>query len=341
MSGQGLRPHRLVPRRVPQRHRLEPAQHLDRRVPARPHPRLDRRPGIVFGDMSPPGRRRGRIPECAARRSPMTVLVGTASWTDKTLIACGRFYPAGGEDGGGAAALLRLARSRWSRSTPATTRCRRRATAQLWAERTPAGFVMNVKAFRLFTGHQTEPHVLHKDLQLALAARSRRRFYYRDLPTELRDELWRRFRECARCRCRRPASSGMVHFQFPPWLLCNARRARARRALRASGWRATRSASSSATAPGSTARPRSADARLPARAGRRCTPSSTARRASPTACRRSGRRRTRDYALVRLHGRNRDTWNIKGASAASDRFNYDYPRRRAGGDRAADRASWR
>lgn len=25
-----------------------------------------------------------------------------------------------------------------------------------------------------------------------------------------------------------------------------------------------------------------------------------------------------------MHGRNYDTWNIKGASAASDRFNYDY-----------------
>ncbi|MGZ5266274.1 MAG: DUF72 domain-containing protein, partial [Caldimonas sp.] len=25
----------------------------------------------------------------------MTILVGTASWTDKTLIACGRFYPPG------------------------------------------------------------------------------------------------------------------------------------------------------------------------------------------------------------------------------------------------------
>ncbi|CAB3808673.1 hypothetical protein LMG28614_06858 [Paraburkholderia ultramafica] len=28
--------------------------------------------------------------------------------------------------------------------------------------------------------------------------------------------------------------------------------------------------------------------------------------------------------LVRLHGRNHETWNIKDASAASDRFNYDY-----------------
>ena len=31
------------------------------------------------------------------------------------------------------------------------------------------------------------------------------------------------------------------------------------------------------------------------------------------------------YALLRLHGRNTKTWNIKGATTASDRFNYDYP----------------
>jgi len=31
------------------------------------------------------------------------------------------------------------------------------------------------------------------------------------------------------------------------------------------------------------------------------------------------------YALLRLHGRNTRTWNMKGATTASDRFNYDYP----------------
>ena len=30
------------------------------------------------------------------------------------------------------------------------------------------------------------------------------------------------------------------------------------------------------------------------------------------------------WALLRLHGRNADTWDIKGATSASDRFNYDY-----------------
>lgn len=30
-------------------------------------------------------------------------------------------------------------------------------------------------------------------------------------------------------------------------------------------------------------------------------------------------------AIVRLHGRNAETWNVKGSTAASDPFNYDYP----------------
>jgi uncharacterized protein YecE (DUF72 family) len=31
------------------------------------------------------------------------------------------------------------------------------------------------------------------------------------------------------------------------------------------------------------------------------------------------------YSLVRLHGRNHETWNVKGATVASERFDYDYP----------------
>jgi hypothetical protein len=32
-----------------------------------------------------------------------------------------------------------------------------------------------------------------------------------------------------------------------------------------------------------------------------------------------------DYALVRLHGRNEDPYNVKGAGPAAERFDYDYP----------------
>ena len=31
-----------------------------------------------------------------------------------------------------------------------------------------------------------------------------------------------------------------------------------------------------------------------------------------------------DLAIVRLHGRNRETWNRKGLTSSAERFNYDY-----------------
>jgi uncharacterized protein YecE (DUF72 family) len=42
------------------------------------------------------------------------------------------------------------------------------APAQLSAERSPAGLVFTVKAFRALTGHQFRPHVLPKDVQAAI-----------------------------------------------------------------------------------------------------------------------------------------------------------------------------
>ena len=33
---------------------------------------------------------------------------------------------------------------------------------------------------------------------------------------------------------------------------------------------------------------------------------------------------TPDLALLRLHGRNHQTWNKKGLSSSAERFNYDY-----------------
>jgi uncharacterized protein YecE (DUF72 family) len=66
----------------------------------------------------------------------MTVLVGTASWTDKTLIACGRFYPPGAKTAEGRLRyyasqfpIVEVDSSYYAMPAP--------ATAQLWAERTP------------------------------------------------------------------------------------------------------------------------------------------------------------------------------------------------------------
>src|SRR5689334_2072268 len=105
----------------------------------------------------------------------------------------------------------------WSRSIPAITPSPLPATAQFWAERTPQHFVFNVKAFRLFTGHQTQPKVFPKDIQQALGLPVTKNIYYRDVPPELQQELWRRFFEAIE-PLRLNRKLGAIHFQFAPWI---------------------------------------------------------------------------------------------------------------------------
>jgi uncharacterized protein YecE (DUF72 family) len=264
------------------------------------------------------------------------VLVGTASWTDKTLIACGRFYPKGATS---AEARLRYYASRFPLvevdssyyAVPAA------ATAQLWAERTPPGFTMNIKAFRLFTGHQTPPHVLPNDLLQQLAAlrpalARKRMLYDRELPDEVRDALWQRFQEALQ-PLRAAGRLGLVHFQFPPWLLCNRE-----------GHDFVRAAVERVRAPthGADVAPPTVSVEFRHRSwfdGAR-------RIASTLAFEREldvvhtvvdgpqgfvnsvpavWETTHADFALVRLHGRNAATWNIaREGTVASDRFDYDY-----------------
>jgi hypothetical protein len=49
--------------------------------------------------------------------------------------------------------------------------------ASPWAERTPDGFVFDVKAYRLFTQHQTPPDALPKDIREGLAP-SKKNLYF-------------------------------------------------------------------------------------------------------------------------------------------------------------------
>jgi uncharacterized protein YecE (DUF72 family) len=147
----------------------------------------------------------------------MTFLVGTASWTDKTLIDCGRFYPASCKTPearlrfyASQFPLVEVDSSYYAMPNP--------ATAQLWVERTPPGFVFNIKAFRLFTGHVTETKVLPKDIAQALGAG--RRLYYKGIPEEIRVELWKRFAEALE-PLRLAGKLGMIHFQFPPAVRCS------------------------------------------------------------------------------------------------------------------------
>jgi uncharacterized protein YecE (DUF72 family) len=93
-------------------------------------------------------------------------------------------------------------------------------TAQNWADRTPAHFTMNMKAFRLFTGHATSPKVLPPDLRAELPPLAKANFYFKDVPPALREALWQRFKEALE-PLRSAGKLGMVHFQFAPWILRN------------------------------------------------------------------------------------------------------------------------
>jgi len=251
----------------------------------------------------------------------VSILVGTASWTDKTLIDCGRFYP---KEAKTPEARLRYYASIFPMvevdssyyAIPAPP------TAQAWVERTPEHFVFNVKAFRLFTGHQTQPNVLHKDIQQALAGRHVRQLYYRDMPAEINAELWRRFHE-ALAPLRNAGKLGLVHFQFPPWLMRN-REGVAHVAhcveqmagqvvsveFRHASWLDTAGHRESTLA-----LLRELGAVHTVVDGPQGFANSVPMLAEAT---------HPDYALVRLHGRNTETYNVKGAASAAERFDYAY-----------------
>lgn len=147
------------------------------------------------------------------------ILVGTASWTDPTLIACGRFYPPACQTAeqrlrfyAQQFPLVEVDSSYYAMPLP--------QTARGWVERTPADFTFNVKAFRLFTGHQTLPTAFPRELRQEWRADLPPRVFYEQVPAAIRAELWRRFR-AALAPLQDCGKLGAVHFQFAPWLLRN------------------------------------------------------------------------------------------------------------------------
>src|SRR5881396_282743 len=102
------------------------------------------------------------------------ILVGTSSWTDKSLIDSGRFYPPSAktpED------RLRFYASQFPivEIDSSYYGIPIEANARLWVERTPPGFVFNIKAYRLFIQDQgqraarTLSEILHAKRGVLLA----------------------------------------------------------------------------------------------------------------------------------------------------------------------------
>ena len=95
------------------------------------------------------------------------ILLGTCSWTDRTLIQCGRFYPPWATS---AEARLRYYASQFPVVEVDSTyyALPSRRNSELWVERTPGDFLFHIKAFALFTHHPTPPSALPPDLRQQL-----------------------------------------------------------------------------------------------------------------------------------------------------------------------------
>jgi uncharacterized protein YecE (DUF72 family) len=146
------------------------------------------------------------------------IRVGTASWTDPTMTAAGVFYPPSADTAeerlqfyASQFPLVEVDATYYALPVP--------RMAELWRERTPPDFTFDVKAHALLTGQPTETKRLPKDIRTALPPdlAGKARLYARDLPAELSDEVFRRFREGVE-PLRSGGQRGAILLQYPRWV---------------------------------------------------------------------------------------------------------------------------
>ena len=146
-----------------------------------------------------------------------TIRIGTASWTDPTMTASGVFYPHGADSPEERLAyyaatfpIVEIDATYYALPSE--------KVARAWVERTPPDFVFDAKAHALMTGQPSETKRLPKAIREALPAdlAARPRLYAKDLPPELRDEIWEAY--LAGLEPLRAAGQlGSVLLQYPRW----------------------------------------------------------------------------------------------------------------------------
>src|SRR2546427_7536782 len=145
--------------------------------------------------------------------------VGTCSWTDPTLIASG-WYPERIKDDADKRLRYYAERVPIVENAASYYALPSQKQAQLWAERTPDGFVMSFKAFATLTTHHTDPKRLPKDIREALPkeALAKKRLYPKDFPTDARAELFARYWVGLE-PLRKAGKLGAILLQYPEWFV--------------------------------------------------------------------------------------------------------------------------
>jgi uncharacterized protein YecE (DUF72 family) len=141
-----------------------------------------------------------------------SIRVGVCSWADETLTKV--WYPKGVKSG---EERLRYYAERFDVVEANSTYYRLPDPAMVanWAERTPSGFTMHVKAFGVMTRHPVKVDQLPTDLRdVPTDARGR----VDRPPREYRAEVFRRFREALE-PLRSAGKLGGILMQFPPYVV--------------------------------------------------------------------------------------------------------------------------
>jgi uncharacterized protein YecE (DUF72 family) len=248
------------------------------------------------------------------------VLVGTASWTDKSLIDSGRFYPPNAKS---AEARLRYYAEQFRvvEVDSSYYAMPSEANAELWAKRTPTDFVFDLKAFRLFTGHPTQLRVLPREVREALGNSVRKNLYYEKTPPEVKDELWRQFRTGLEPLVRAGKLRALL-FQLPAWFVVgrdsfdHLREIRERLAdyliaieFRSPSWFSERHRDKTLKFE---------------RDNRMINVIVDEPQGVPGSIPTVWEVTNSQLSIFRLHGRNAETWNKPGLTSAAERFNYEY-----------------
>ena len=145
-------------------------------------------------------------------------LVGTASWTDPTLVKSDLFYPPNVKSP--EERLVFYASHFPTVEVDASYYAiLSERVAQLWAERTPPGFVFNVKAFAWLTQHPAETARLPAIIKSALAAKMKSSNRIKNPPAEVLGLAFQMFWASLQ-PLRNAGKLGRLLFQMPPYVTC-------------------------------------------------------------------------------------------------------------------------
>jgi uncharacterized protein YecE (DUF72 family) len=145
------------------------------------------------------------------------IRVGTASWTDRTLIKSGTFYPRQVTTAEG---RLRFYAEQFDTVEVDSSyyALPSERNAVLWAQRTPPEFVFHIKAYSMLTGHPTAiktiPRVFREELPKAILKVVQAKAF----PKEIVEAAFDMFQSALR-PLKKAGKLGCLLFQFPPWFV--------------------------------------------------------------------------------------------------------------------------